>query len=73
MFPNKIGLKLYGFLELIILVNFFQEFYIRHKDGSPISSEAERQRVIQCLEAAVERRASEVCIKLDYIEIDWTF
>ncbi|KAF2591955.1 hypothetical protein F2Q70_00040005 [Brassica cretica] len=34
------------------------EFYIRHKDGSPISSEAERQRVIQCLEAAVERRAS---------------
>ncbi|CAG7899878.1 ACT domain-containing protein ACR8 [Brassica rapa] len=35
------------------------EFYIRHKDGSPISSEAERQRVIQCLEAAVERRASE--------------
>jgi UTP:GlnB (protein PII) uridylyltransferase len=36
------------------------EFYIRHKDGSPISSEAERQRVIQCLEAAVERRALEV-------------
>ncbi|CAN8305454.1 unnamed protein product [Cochlearia groenlandica] len=34
------------------------EFYIRHKDGSPISSEGERQRVIQCLEAAVERRAS---------------
>ncbi|XP_008804003.2 ACT domain-containing protein ACR8-like [Phoenix dactylifera] len=36
-----------------------QEFYIRHKDGSPISSEAERQRVIQCLQAAIERRASE--------------
>ncbi|XP_028785295.1 ACT domain-containing protein ACR8 [Neltuma alba] len=37
----------------------YQEFYIRHKDGSPISSEPERQRVIQCLQAAVERRASE--------------
>ncbi|XP_073011532.1 ACT domain-containing protein ACR8-like [Typha latifolia] len=36
-----------------------QEFYIRHTDGSPISSEAERQRVIQCLQAAIERRASE--------------
>ncbi|KAE9606912.1 hypothetical protein Lal_00026002 [Lupinus albus] len=35
------------------------EFYIRHKDGTPISSESERQRVIQCLKAAVERRASE--------------
>ncbi|CAD5192979.1 ACT domain-containing protein ACR8-like [Musa acuminata AAA Group] len=36
-----------------------QEFYIRHKDGSPISSEAERQRMIQCLQAAIERRATE--------------
>ncbi|KAK4747448.1 hypothetical protein SAY87_014034 [Trapa incisa] len=35
------------------------EFYIKHVDGTPISSEAEKQRVIQCLEAAVERRASE--------------
>ncbi|KAK4802917.1 hypothetical protein SAY86_001120 [Trapa natans] len=33
------------------------EFYIKHSDGTPISSEAERQRVIQCLQAAVERRA----------------
>ncbi|XP_077243151.1 ACT domain-containing protein ACR8-like [Tasmannia lanceolata] len=37
----------------------YQEFYIRHTDGSPISSEAERQRVIQCLQAAIERRASQ--------------
>lgn len=37
----------------------YQEFYIRHRDGSPISSEAERQRVIQCLQAAIERRESE--------------
>ncbi|XAR52028.1 [Protein-PII] uridylyltransferase [Bertholletia excelsa] len=36
-----------------------QEYYIRHVDGLPISSEAERERVKQCLEAAVERRASE--------------
>ncbi|XP_047310337.1 ACT domain-containing protein ACR6 [Impatiens glandulifera] len=37
----------------------FQEYYIRHIDGLPISSEAERDRVIKCLEAAIERRASE--------------
>ncbi|CAA7393374.1 unnamed protein product [Spirodela intermedia] len=37
----------------------YQEFYIRHVDGSPVNSEAERQRVIQCLEAAIERRVSE--------------
>ncbi|KAL1210972.1 ACT domain-containing protein ACR8 [Cardamine amara subsp. amara] len=36
----------------------YLEFYIRHKDGSPISSEPERQRVIECLQAAVERRSS---------------
>ena len=31
-------------------------------DGYPISSEAERQRVINCLEAAIKRRISEVQI-----------
>lgn len=36
-----------------------QEYYIRHMDGYPISSEAERQRVINCLEAAIRRRTSE--------------
>lgn len=36
-----------------------QEYYIRHVDGNPISSEAERQRVINCLEAAIKRRTSE--------------
>lgn len=36
-----------------------QEYYIRHTDGCPISSEAERQRVIHCLEAAIKRRTSE--------------
>ncbi|KNA14680.1 hypothetical protein SOVF_105200, partial [Spinacia oleracea] len=37
----------------------YQEFYIRHVDGKPIRSEAERERVVKCLEAAIERRASE--------------
>ncbi|GAB2216286.1 hypothetical protein Droror1_Dr00024057 [Drosera rotundifolia] len=37
----------------------YVEFYIRHADGFPISSEVERDRVIQCLEAAIARRASE--------------
>ncbi|KAL0377271.1 UNVERIFIED_CONTAM: ACT domain-containing protein ACR6 [Sesamum radiatum] len=37
----------------------YQEYYIRHVDGVPISSEAERERVMWCLEAAVERRGSE--------------
>lgn len=37
----------------------YQEYYIRHTDGFPVNSEAERQRVIQCLEAAIERRVSD--------------
>ncbi|XP_010249096.1 PREDICTED: ACT domain-containing protein ACR4-like [Nelumbo nucifera] len=36
-----------------------QEYYIRHKDGCPISSEAERQRLIHCLVAAIQRRSTE--------------
>ncbi|KAK8488692.1 hypothetical protein V6N11_019856 [Hibiscus sabdariffa] len=35
------------------------EYYIRHIDGSPVKSDAERQRVTQCLEAAIARRVSE--------------
>ncbi|XP_012478800.1 ACT domain-containing protein ACR4 [Gossypium raimondii] len=37
----------------------YQEYYIRHVDGSPVKSDAERQRVTQCLEAAIKRRVSE--------------
>ncbi|CAL0308312.1 unnamed protein product [Lupinus luteus] len=37
----------------------YQEYYIRHMDGCPINSQAERQRVIHCLEAAIRRRSSE--------------
>ena len=45
----------------------YQEFYIRHTDGTPISSEAERQRVIQCLQASVERRTSQVHALFDRV------
>ncbi|KAF8086811.1 hypothetical protein N665_0612s0031 [Sinapis alba] len=34
----------------------FLEFYVRHSDGNPVHSEPERQRLIQCLQAAIERR-----------------
>ncbi|KAF3775120.1 ACT domain-containing protein [Nymphaea thermarum] len=37
----------------------YQEYYIRHLDGCPVNSEAERQRLVQCLQAAIERRVSE--------------
>lgn len=36
----------------------YQEYYIRHVDGHPVRSDAERARLVRCLEAAVERRAS---------------
>ncbi|KAF3786302.1 ACT domain-containing protein [Nymphaea thermarum] len=42
-----------------LILSITKEYYIRHVDGFPINSEPERQRVIQCLEAAIERRASE--------------
>ncbi|XP_074589798.1 ACT domain-containing protein ACR6-like [Curcuma longa] len=37
----------------------YQEYFIRNADGLPISEEDEQRRLIQCLEAAIERRASE--------------
>ncbi|KAK4785265.1 hypothetical protein SAY86_001954 [Trapa natans] len=37
----------------------YQEYYIRHLDGSPVNSDAERQRLIQCVQAAIERRVCE--------------
>lgn len=36
----------------------YQEYYIRHVDGHPVRSDTERTRLIRCLEAAIERRAS---------------
>lgn len=37
----------------------YQEYCIKHIDGSPVKSDAERERLIQCLKAAIERRVSE--------------
>ncbi|KAG9155558.1 hypothetical protein Leryth_009970 [Lithospermum erythrorhizon] len=37
----------------------YQEYCVRHIDGYPVKSDAERQRVIKCLEAAIERRVCE--------------
>lgn len=36
-----------------------QEYYIRHMDGCTLDSEGEKERVIKCLEAAIQRRVSE--------------
>ncbi|KAH6758606.1 ACT domain repeat 6 [Perilla frutescens var. frutescens] len=36
----------------------YQEYYVRCVDGAPVRSEAERQCIVQCLEAAIERRSS---------------
>ncbi|XP_042512788.1 ACT domain-containing protein ACR3-like [Macadamia integrifolia] len=36
-----------------------QEYYIRHMDGCTLDTEGEKQRVIKCLEAAIQRRVSE--------------
>lgn len=35
-----------------------QEYYVRHKDGCTLETQAERERVAQCLVAATERRVS---------------
>ncbi|XAR69392.1 [Protein-PII] uridylyltransferase [Bertholletia excelsa] len=37
----------------------FQEYFIRHIDGNAMNTESEKERVIKCLEAALERRVCE--------------
>ncbi|KAL6212048.1 hypothetical protein ACLB2K_017271 [Fragaria x ananassa] len=37
----------------------FQEYFIRHVDGEALCTESEKERVIKCLEAAIERRVCE--------------
>ena len=37
-----------------------QEYYIRHMDGCTLDTDDEKVRVIKCLEAAIERRVSQV-------------
>jgi hypothetical protein len=44
-----------------------QEYFIRHNDGYALHTESEKERVIKCLEAAIERRVSEVSPRLKKI------
>eukprot|EP00257_Ricinus_communis_P003426 XP_002515490.2 ACT domain-containing protein ACR2 isoform X1 [Ricinus communis] len=37
----------------------FQEYFIRYIDGYALNTESEKERVIKCLEAAIERRVCE--------------
>lgn len=37
-----------------------QEYFIRHVDGRALNTQSEKERVMKCLEAAIERRVSEV-------------
>ena len=37
-----------------------QEYFIRHVNGYALNSENDKQRVVKCLEAAIERRVCEV-------------
>ncbi|XP_022728642.1 ACT domain-containing protein ACR2 isoform X2 [Durio zibethinus] len=37
----------------------FQEYFIRHVDGYALSTEGEKDKVVKCLEAAIERRVCE--------------
>lgn len=46
---------------------------MRRKDGCTLDTENEKQRVTQCLIAAVKRRASQVCLTLPLIrDVDST-
>ncbi|KAK4491051.1 hypothetical protein RD792_001773 [Penstemon davidsonii] len=37
----------------------YQEYFIRHVDGCALNTESEKDRVVKCLEAAIERRVCE--------------
>ncbi|KAH1255775.1 ACT domain-containing protein ACR3 [Glycine max] len=37
-----------------------QEYFIRHMDGCTLDTQGEKERVIQCIEAAIRRRVSEL-------------
>lgn len=39
-----------------------QEYFIRHVDGKALNTESEKERIIKCLEAAIERRVCEVSL-----------
>ncbi|XP_031404000.1 ACT domain-containing protein ACR2-like [Punica granatum] len=46
----------------------FQEFFIRHVNGSTLNTDSEKERIVKCMEAAIGRRVSkgvrvELCAK----------
>lgn len=46
---------------------------MRHKDGCTLKTEAESERVAQCLIAATERRISHVCLFLCFLVSEKSF
>ncbi|KAF7816767.1 ACT domain-containing protein ACR3-like isoform X1 [Senna tora] len=46
-----------------------QEYFIRHMDGCTLDTEGEEERVIKCIEAAIQRRVSEVMCGLKLISM----
>ncbi|KAL8150475.1 hypothetical protein V2J09_020283 [Rumex salicifolius] len=50
----------------------YLEFYIRNKNGCPISSDPEKQRLVWCLQASIERRASRG-VRLELQTVDRSF
>jgi hypothetical protein len=59
VYSSKIGsIKLFdAYMDALV-----KEFYVRHVNGSPMNTESDKLRVNQCLEAAMERRVSEVTV-----------
>lgn len=45
---------------------YLQEYFIRTPKGDPVRLDDEKQRVVQCIEAAIVRRVSEVILLLHY-------
>lgn len=48
----------------------WQEYFIRQTDGCTLDTESQRQKLTQCLIAAIERRVSHVCVSIHIIIIN---
>ena len=49
-----------GVLHQVDKFVILQEYFIRHIDGYTVNTEGEKEHVVKCLEAAIERRVCEV-------------